>query len=131
LVTEDSVPSGVATDGSRLFYTRFARTELKSATINGTDVRSLLNVGPLNLGSSPWDIVHVPTQEIPNVNITTTTRLEFPSEVGKIYSIRATEDLAKPFLEIASLSGTGLHLSYADNRPMVTARFYRVVIFTT
>jgi hypothetical protein len=130
LVADSSIPLGVTSDGNRLYYSRFASTELKTAAIDGSDVRSLLDVGPPNLGSAPWDILHVPTQEIPNVSITTTTRLEFPSEVGKTYSIRATEDLASPFVEIASLPGTGLPLSYADNRPMPTARFYRVVIFT-
>lgn len=130
LISEVFWANGIGTDGTKLFYTLHATTGLKTSAIDGTGVRTLLDVGPVNLGAAPWDIVHVPTQEVPNVAVSTTTRLQFPSELGKIYSIRASDDLAQPFVEIASLRGTGLPLSYADNRALPGARFYRVVILT-
>lgn len=130
IASEDAPVNGVATDGQKLFYTRFGRTDIKSAPTSGPAGSLLVDLAPINLGNLPWDIVHVPKTEIPIVEIGTTTRVKFQTEVGKIYSIRASGTPGQGFVEIATLEGNGLMMSHADNRDLPAAQFYQVVITT-
>jgi hypothetical protein len=130
IVSENASVNGVTTDGQMLFYTRFGRTDIKSAPTNGPTGSLLVDLAPINLGNLPWDMVYVPKTAIPIVEIGTTSRVKFQTEVGKLYSIRAAGAPGQGFLEIATLVGNGLVMSYADNRDLPGEQFYQVVITT-
>lgn len=84
---------------------------------------------PAAHGNGPRGIITVtPPGEVPVLEIELAPLLRFQTEVGKSYSVRASDTAEGPFVEIGLVTGDGGEGTFTDERVLSTKQFYRVLI---